>query len=242
MPTAVARRSGPDKSGAGSRQNNKRARSSRALAVPEKAPRKTRPPRRTQEQRRREAEHKMLKAAFEIIAERGLEELTLQEAGERAGYSRALPAHYFDSKDDLIARLADFVVDGYIRRLYRAGPPQPGLEAFLKRMAFNLEENIHHRNGLRAFHIILAAGVARPELAARQAKFDRQSVERIASLLRACRERGEIRKDIDIPSTAIIILGSLRGVMSQWVVSPRNVPIERVTKTFVDNLRRILTA
>lgn len=252
MPTAVARRSGPEKSGQNKRQA-KGARSTRALtgqkalgnqkARGEKTPaQKADAPRRTQEQRRKEAERKILKAAFQIIVERGLDDLTLQEAGERAGYSRALPAHYFASRNDLIGKLADFVVEGYIRRLYRAGPPKPGLEGFLARIAFNLENNTHDRNALRAFHVILGAGLARPEMAPRAARFDRQSVERIASMLRVCQENGEIPPHIDVQSQSIIILSALRGIMGQYVVSPKNVPIQQVTKVFIDNLRRDLTA
>ena len=51
-----------------------------------RAPVRTRP---TQAERREKAEHAILAAALEIIADRGIDELTLAEAGEKAGYSRA---------------------------------------------------------------------------------------------------------------------------------------------------------
>ena len=43
---------------------------------------------RTHAERRREAETRILKAAFDIIAKRGLDHLTLADAGQQAGYSR----------------------------------------------------------------------------------------------------------------------------------------------------------
>ena len=64
-----------------------------------------RKPRRTHAERREEAERSMLDAAVRIVAEHGLEYLTLAECGEAAGYSRGLAAHYFGSKDALIAAL-----------------------------------------------------------------------------------------------------------------------------------------
>ena len=49
------------------------------------------PGRRTQAQRREEAARLILDAATRIVAEKGLDELTLAEAGAAAGYSRGLP-------------------------------------------------------------------------------------------------------------------------------------------------------
>src|SRR5262245_29958329 len=66
-------------------------------------------PRRTQQQRRSEAEQGLITAAAEIIGESGPASLTLAKVGERAGYSHGLAAHYFGSKGALIARVAEAV-------------------------------------------------------------------------------------------------------------------------------------
>ena len=62
--------------------------------------------RQTQAARRETAERAILEAAKTIVAERGLDELTLNEAGEAAGYSRALPAHYFGTKSAMLSEIA----------------------------------------------------------------------------------------------------------------------------------------
>ena len=69
--------------------------------------------RRSHSQRREEAERSMLDAAVKIVAERGLEDLTLAGCGEAAGYSRGLAAHYFGTKEELISAIAQHIVDGY---------------------------------------------------------------------------------------------------------------------------------
>ena len=68
--------------------------------------RRTTEPGRTHAERRREAESRILQAAFEIVSRRGVDQLTLAEAGEEAGYSRALPAHYFNSDLTRVRALA----------------------------------------------------------------------------------------------------------------------------------------
>ena len=70
---------------------------------------------RTHAERRREAETRIVQAAFEIVARRGVDQLTLTEAGEEAGYSRALPTHYFENREALLAAVAEHAVKNYHR-------------------------------------------------------------------------------------------------------------------------------
>ena len=62
--------------------------------------------RRTQAERRAASEEALLRAAAEIVAERGIERASLARIGERSGASRALSTYHFGSKDTLVARLA----------------------------------------------------------------------------------------------------------------------------------------
>src|SRR6516162_1489387 len=97
---------------------------------------------RTHAERRREAESRILQAAFEIVARRGVDQLTLAEAGEEAGYSRALAAHYFDGREELLAAVAQHAVDKYRQRIVELKVPAPdGRESLLKGIAFYLDDS-----------------------------------------------------------------------------------------------------
>ena len=87
------------------------------------AQRKTAEAGRTHAERRREAETKIVQAAFDIVARRGVDQLTLAEAGEEAGYSRALPAHYFETREALLAAVAQHAVNNYRKRLVERQVP-----------------------------------------------------------------------------------------------------------------------
>src|SRR4051794_25726847 len=60
------------------------------------------PARRTQQERREEAERKVLAAATALIAQHGSRVLTLAEVGEAAGYSRGIVSHHFGSRENLL--------------------------------------------------------------------------------------------------------------------------------------------
>jgi AcrR family transcriptional regulator len=68
---------------------------------------------RTQEQRRIEAERRLVHAAAELVGEIGPGKVTLANVGERAGYSRGLATHHFGSKGALMQRLVETVTNQF---------------------------------------------------------------------------------------------------------------------------------
>ena len=92
------------------------------------APAALAPTRRTQEQRREASEQRMLEAALALVAEKGTFRVTLAEIGERAGYSRGLPAARFGNKAKLLAALAAYIGDrfGEHNKRYRSEPGMLG--------------------------------------------------------------------------------------------------------------------
>ncbi|MFD8128576.1 helix-turn-helix domain-containing protein [Streptomyces mirabilis] len=83
--------------------------------------------RRSQEDRRAEAERRLLEAAAELIGEIGTSRVTLAAIGERAGYSRGLVTHHFGSKSALMQRLVDVVTAEFRGRSPKPlPPPHPG--------------------------------------------------------------------------------------------------------------------
>ena len=92
--------------------------------------------RRSQTERREEAEHRLLQAALEIVARRGSVRMTLAEVGEAAGYSRGLPAHRFGNKAGLVHALAGYIGERFGQQREQGPKPEPGLDAILGNIRF----------------------------------------------------------------------------------------------------------
>ena len=194
---------------------------------------------RTHAERRREAESRILQAAFEIVARRGVDQLTLAEAGEEAGYSRALAAHYFNGREVLLAAVAEHAVNNYRRRLVEMKVPAPdGLESLLARIAFYIDDSRGWPKQLRAFYEVMDAGLRWPSIAKVVARLNKEWSERLAAQLRAAQARGEIRADIDPTAEAIVISGAMRGIMTQWLIAPDSIDLDTVRDTYIAGLRR----
>jgi AcrR family transcriptional regulator len=200
------------------------------------------PHRQTQAERRETAERAILEAAVSIVAERGIDELTLNAAGEAAGYSRALPTHYFGTKGALLHALADHIVATYNERIRSAPLSEQPLDRLCDLVTFCIEDAIRDPTSVRAYQSIIAAGLNRPELRPIVDRMTRQSIEDLASVVREGRDNGQIRADARPRAEAAVILASLRGVLFQWLIIPDHVELLRVRDSLVASIRRSLAA
>lgn len=198
--------------------------------------------RHTQAERREKAEKAILAAAYRIVAERGFEALTLAEAGAKAGYSRALPGHYFASREALLGAVAEHIVETYLAKLQFVIQPRSGLEELLDRCGHYFIDGPKGVSPLRAFHAIIGAAPSHPEVAKPVAKLTEWTKALFAELVRIGIERGEIRKDAVPEAEAVWIVAVLRGVMAQWLVDPDNTPLSKVRDSFLKVVRRGLEA
>src|SRR5262245_5197490 len=128
---------------------------------------------RSHAERRLAAESRIVQAAFDIAARRGVDQVTLAEAGEEAGYSRALAAHYFESKEALLAAVAEHALEKYRRRLLDAVQPRSsGREALLAAIAFYFNETRKWPKRLGAFFEVMNAGLRWPSISPAVAKLN----------------------------------------------------------------------
>ena len=193
---------------------------------------------RSHAERRLAAETAIVQAAFDIVASRGVDQVTLAEAGEEAGYSRALAAHYFDSKEALLAAVAEHAIDQYRRKLDAAEPARSGREVLLASIAFYFNETRKWPKRLRAFFEVTNAALRWPSIAPTVARLNGEMIERTADHIRAAQANGEIRAGLDATAEAVAITGAMRGIMGQWLIDPDSIDIDTVRDNFIAGLRR----
>jgi AcrR family transcriptional regulator len=196
--------------------------------------------RRSQSERRDEAEQRLLSAAVRLVAERGLERVTLADVGEAAGYSRGLPAHYFGSKSGLVVTLASHLVEGFGRALDRAEPHDRGLLRLLGSVAFYFDSARKDPVGVRALFVVLGDALSNGLIRGQLAELNARSAKSFENNLRAAISAGEARADIDAKAMGVLILAGLRGAVSQWLLAPDTIDLDAVRDSFVQTLTRSL--
>ncbi len=178
------------------------------------------PARRTHAQRREEAEQRLLEAALEIVARRGTLRMTLAEVGEAAGYSRGLAGHRFGSKAGLLHALAASIGERFGQQRKKGPALQPGLAAILGNIHFYFSRKAGAWTASRALLVMMTESFMQPgaELRTEMAAYNRSALAWFEQHIRTGMDRGEIAADTDAASTAIVLLGAMRGVMLQWLV------------------------
>ena len=193
--------------------------------------------RRTQAERREEAERAILEAATRIVAAKGLDELTLADAGEAAGYSRGLPSHYFGSKAELLSAIANHIFEWFFAGLRARAKRRPGLDSLIDGIEFFFDVCASDRVMWIALHTVRAGALHKPALAETIANLNRDSAKAIESDIRAGIASGEIRCGIDAATHSVLILASARGVIAQWLVDPDPIDLKALRNAFIASVR-----
>lgn len=182
-------------------------------------------PRRTQKQRRDEAEERMLAAAARLVGRAGLAGLTLAQVGEEAGYSRGLPNHHFGSREVLVAKLVDRITSGFERRMTRKLPEgsAPGLGALRTIANTYLADVWADPVRGRALMAMINEGLVSSDVGESIRRVNARSVAFIADHVRAAQAAGEVAGALDAEAIAATILAALRGAsqMMLFADAPR---------------------
>lgn len=196
----------------------------------------------SQGERRARSERRIIQATLQAIAEKGVAGASLAEIGERAGYSRGLPAHLFGNKDRLLAEcLKQLMLDLWIRHL----PEVPVAGAFATLAAAIrkwLHDLVTHPELSRANFLLLQeanvgeAGQTYPELVPLIRDFVAGSEQRFRHYIEAGQKAGEIDPGIDAEFEATLIHTTLRGVSLRWLIGPGTIDIARFADRFIARL------
>jgi AcrR family transcriptional regulator len=173
--------------------------------------------RRTQEERRTEAEQRLLAAAAELIAEVGPSGITLANVGERAGYSRGLATHHFGSKGAMMQRLVDSVTYGFREQVFVESPSDTVLDQALGLVRAYFHELAQARPANRARLVLWADAVATgtPDIRSAMLASDRAFRAELAKRIQRGQATGEFAGSVDPRAAATVIIGMLRGVALQ---------------------------
>jgi AcrR family transcriptional regulator len=203
------------------------------------------PPRKlSRAQRAALSDERLIRAALELIAESGIESVTLRGIGERAGYSRGLVNYRFGTKEALLRAAAGHLLRRWSDEvMLPAVGDKVGLAALREMVSEYLKVLRSPEPFAKAYHTLVYAALGPiPELRSELMQLHQELRERIADWIRKGIERGEIRGDVAPLDEATIFHGSMRGLGHQWMLDPDSVDLERAYAALIRGLERSLHA
>jgi AcrR family transcriptional regulator len=171
----------------------------------------------------------MLRAALEVIVERGYADTRIADVAERTGTSPALVIYYFKTRDQLLTEAIGFAEDCWyaegVRRM--AGiPTAAGRLTELIAMTSLPETDPEPRSWWLLWLDLWALSPRNPGVAAVRQKFDERWRETIRSIVLAGQQAGEFAA-VDVDNFAITLSSLLDGLAVQIALEDSEVPPQR---------------
>ncbi len=171
----------------------------------------------------------LVRAAFDLIAERGFEGLRTRDIAARAGVNIATLHYYFATKEDLIRGVVEALVKRFRTQKAPALAAQPRsplieLRQELQDAQYQICESPEMFTVM--FELVLRS-LRDPALRAILRDMEASWREHITTYLREGKEQGVFREDLDITAAVTGIVALVKGSVIELIASPETFPTER---------------
>lgn len=174
---------------------------------------------------REERRQKVVAVASRLIAEAGLEAVTVRDVATAAECSTAIVSHYFHNKRELLFLTYNSSIDRATERCEAALTAADGdLKAYVGELMPLTEEQVIEWKIWLAFW---ARAVSDPEIAETQKRCILRTRGNLERILRDLYARGALVSDLDLESEARRLLTSLIGMAVQVMFDPADWPAQR---------------
>jgi AcrR family transcriptional regulator len=170
---------------------------------------------------------RVLLAAEQLFGERGYHASSIAEIGKRAGISKSVLYHYFDSKAGLYEAIAEAETRALLERVASVVPAdpsaprlRPGVDAYLQFLA----------ERPAAWRLLLRDPPADPALIDVHERLEQERASALATLLARPAKRAAAGPHVDLVATAI-------RAFAAWWYDHRDVPQEQVADAIMDVAR-----
>lgn len=194
------------------------------------------PIRRKQADRRAEAEEKLITAAIELIAKRGIDGLRLAELGAMTGFSRALPGHYFGHRDELIRVIVRRIIDRYKLRIGHEASDAPGLGHVVALADSYAKAMVENHSNFVALHAVFGAAPTNESLLDVVGMLNREGIGEITAAIEAGKAQGEVASGVDAKHEAVQLLAFLRGLGSLHLID-NELPVREISREYIAAMR-----
>ncbi len=185
-------------------------------------------------------QYEIVEKSIEIIATKGIQGLTIKNLSKEIGISEPAIYRHFESKTDiLLAILKNFeemssFMDGTIKE-----SREPALEKiafmFTKIIQIFSEQPSH-------ISVVFSEEIFKNDEKLQNKIVDIMNgkVNTIADIIAEGQTKGEVRKDIDNKTLALIVVGSLRFMVKKWDLTRQYVNLQKEGEKLINGLTLIL--
>jgi TetR/AcrR family transcriptional regulator, fatty acid metabolism regulator protein len=175
----------------------------------------------TKEELKSRRETQITRAAYEIIARNGYENITVQDIADHAGFSKGIVYYYFKSKDDVMVSLFNSIIEVIEKRfteVRRENPdPRRQLENVIRISLDIVNEHMEFYRVIMVFWTHIHHKQFMRETNAKLFSHWRREIEKILTL---GVDRGVFKPGLAVNLAASTIIAKVLGVSLQYIFDP----------------------
>lgn len=184
-----------------------------------------------------ERQKEIIKASLEIIAESGIQSLTIKNLSKKIGLVESAIYRHYESKTQILIAILDSIT------VETKSNDLTGDESVTNIIENRLENHfLTFTNNPALVSVVFAEDLFQNEpllVEKTKAKVVR-SISEIAKLIKVGQQKGEIRNDIDSEQVSIMINGSVRMLVKQWKMSEYSFDLIAKGADLIHSLKALL--
>lgn len=161
----------------------------------------------------------IIDAARKLIIKKGSEHLTVRAMAKEVGLTEAAIYRHFKSKREILSFLMDHIMDSMLHDVERTtGDNASSLDTLDQALKHHLSE-IEQRKGM-SFQII-AEIISLGDKKLNRDVYEKLNVyiDRLKHLLAEGVRNGQVRDDIDLEASSLLLFGMIQGLANVWALS-----------------------
>jgi len=181
-------------------------------------------------------------AAMRLIAQKGLEGVTMRAVATEAGLSYGSLFHYFDSKEELLMHAVRTTIEKQTQRVDQLSTQFGGLEALQHLLCDDAVTSKSSRDSWLVWMAFQYQAALRESFREMNAELVDGWYERIRTLLNDAKAVGEISESIDTDIEASALWAYSSGIGQLGVLHPESFPPAHQTALIANYLNKLRSA
>jgi len=168
----------------------------------------------------------IVNAAKRLIIKHGSEKLTVRAIANEVRLSEGALYRHFKSKRDILALLVDTIEADLLGDIKTNNIVGDSYSNILDTILKGHISAIKQRQGISFQVIAEIIGLGDKKLNKRVSEIIAEYIDELKNLLRKGVESGELRKNLDLNGTALLLFGMIQGLVNIWTLSNYEINLE----------------
>jgi AcrR family transcriptional regulator len=187
-----------------------------------------------------ERQKQIIEVSLELIAESGIQGLTIKNLAKRIGFSESAIYRHYENKIQILVAILNYFKEN-TERLFLAELNSDGDSVSkINHLFMNQFKIFTHSPSLVA--VIFSEELFRNEsmLVERVSEIMNNSFNVLIQIIKSGQENGQLRADVEAEHLAVVVMGSLRLFVKQWQMSNYSFSLEKKGNELSNTIKTLL--